>query len=400
MGDVQPCEAGDQQCPSDGHYQFNTNVVFETNGALIAKYHKQNLYSGEKVYFDPGAPSSNCITFHTSFGVTFGTFTCFDILYDEPGDCLLKKGVKNFVLPTAWGNNFPFYVSIGVQQSWSLKHSVNFLAANQHFSIPKVYYSSGSGIYSSGNANYFISSYSPSEIVRNVLISELPVVPTPSTSFKHNGTVLNVENILMRGSKYLTFIPLENSDGVIQVSRSENKILNRTLNCTLEYSIKSAGSNELYALGVYIGVRRDDDSFGYAVCSLVCCKTTNLTSCGNAVDGHTADTVFEKLELSGTFPATSTVYATAFQSGLKLLNSSGISVGDNNLVISDKTRPLLSASLWARVNPSEPKGNLAMIIGITVGVLIILLLIIIVVTTIVLCKKYQPRKKYGKIQQD
>ncbi len=58
-------------------------------------------------------------------------------------------------------------------------------------------------------------------------------------------------------------------------------------------TIKSAGSNELYALGVYIGVRPDDNSFGYAVCSLVRCNTANLNSCGSPVDRHTTDTVFE-----------------------------------------------------------------------------------------------------------
>lgn len=119
------------------------------------------------------------------------------------------------------------------------------------------------------------------------------------------------------------------------------------MRCRLRYSVKSAASNELYALGAYIGVRRDDDTFGYAVCSLVRCSTTDLASCGNPVNGHTADTVFEKLKLEGTFPSASTVYATAFQSGLKLLSPSG------NVVISDNSQPLLSASLWARVNPSD-----------------------------------------------
>ena len=350
MGDVQTCE-GMQRCPSDGRYQFNTNVIFEADGTLITKYHKINLYDGEKDYFDAGDPSE-CVTFDTSFGVMFGAFTCFDLLYNEPGNCLLKKGVKNFVLPTSWGNNFPFYVSIGVQQSWSFKHSVNFLAANQQYSItiPSVeFYSSGSGIYSSGYAQYFLSSFSLSRSVGHVIISELPKNPGPA-GFQQSGTVLNANNIQTKGSEYLAFKPLQNHNGVIKVSMTESEKIKRSLLCTLEYSIASAGNKELYALGVYIGVRLDDDSFGYAVCSVVRCSTTNLDSCGDPVDGYIANTVFENLRLNGTFPATSDVYATAFQSDLRLLNPSDIKIGKNNLTISGYTQPLLSANLWARVN--------------------------------------------------
>ena len=350
MGDVQSC-TGQPNCPSDGRYQLNTNVIFETDGTLIAKYHKQNLYGPEKKYFDAGDPSS-CVTFRTSFGVTFGTFTCYDLLYSEPGNCLLEKGVQNFVLPTAWGNVFPFYVSIGVQQSWSLKHSINFLAANQHLTVPTVYYGSGSGIYSSGSSKYFISSYSLFESVRKVIIADIPMTPS-QTSFKQNGTVLDVSNIGMEGSRELTFKRLTNlSAGIIQISMSDDKMLQRSLQCTLEYSVESAGSNDFYALGVYIGVRPDDATFGYAVCSLVRCNT-DLASCGNPVKGYGADTVFDTLKLSGTFPSTSTVYATAFQSGLKLLSPSQMDVGSNNVAISGNNQPLLSASLWARVKPSS-----------------------------------------------
>ena len=391
MGDVQNC-TGQPNCPSDGRYQFNTNVIFETDGALIAKYHKQNLYSLEKEYFDAGE-SSSCVTFDTSFGVTFGTFTCFDLLYDEPGNCLLKKGVKNFVLPTAWGNNFPFYVSLGVQQSWSLKHSINFLAANQHFTTSK-YYSSGSGIYSSGSSKYFISSYNKSESVRKVIIADLPKAPSPN-SFEQNGTVLDVDNIGMRGSSYLTFKPLTNLNaGTIQISMSDDKMLQRSLQCTLEYSVKSAGSNELYALGVYIGVRPDDATFGYAVCSLVRCNT-NLSSCGNPVKGYSADTVFDTLKLSGTFPSSSVVYATAFQSGLKLLSPSEVNVVSNNMAISDTNQPLLSASLWARVNPSsDSHSKIGTIAGVTVGAVVLIAVVVIAICVLV-CKSH--RKKYTKL---
>lgn len=351
MGDVQSC-TGQPNCPVDGHFQFNTNVIFEADGTLIAKYHKQNLFGPEKKYFDAGG-SSSCVSFDTSFGVTFGTFTCYDILYDEPGNCLLKRGVKNFVLPTAWGNQFPFYVSIGVQQSWSLKHSTNFLAANQHLTLPTIYYGSGSGIYSSGSSKYFMSSYSLFKSVRKVIMADLPKTPSP-TGFEQNGTVLGISDIGMEGSRNLAFKPLTNlSADTIQVFMNDDKTLHKSLQCTLDYSVKSAGkSDELYALGVFIGVRSDDAAFGYAVCSLVHCNT-DLASCGKPVEGYSAGTVFETLKLSGTFPSTSTVYATAFQSGLKLLSPSDMNVGSNDVTISGTNQPLLSASLWARVNPAE-----------------------------------------------
>ena len=53
MGNIQNC-MGSANCPPDGHFQFNTNVVFEADGTLIAKYHKINLYAGEHKIFDSG----------------------------------------------------------------------------------------------------------------------------------------------------------------------------------------------------------------------------------------------------------------------------------------------------------------------------------------------------------
>ena len=45
VGDYQSCDnKTDPKCPSDGHYQFNTNVVYSPNGTLIARYHKTHLF--------------------------------------------------------------------------------------------------------------------------------------------------------------------------------------------------------------------------------------------------------------------------------------------------------------------------------------------------------------------
>ena len=89
MGEVKNC-SGIKGHPNDGRYQFNTNVVFESDGSLLAKYRKQNLYLPEKQLYDAGTTVSSCITFKTSFGITFGTMTCFDLLYKQTRRLLNK----------------------------------------------------------------------------------------------------------------------------------------------------------------------------------------------------------------------------------------------------------------------------------------------------------------------
>jgi hypothetical protein len=65
--------------------------------------------------------------------------------------------------------------------------------------------------------------------------------------------------------------------------------INSELICTLKYAIKSAGSEETYAVGVYLGVSLNDESFGYAVCDLVKCKSAER-DCGVPVSAYTAET--------------------------------------------------------------------------------------------------------------
>lgn len=45
MVDWVDCDAAqDEDCPADGHYQYNTNVVFDEAGRLIVKYYKSHEF--------------------------------------------------------------------------------------------------------------------------------------------------------------------------------------------------------------------------------------------------------------------------------------------------------------------------------------------------------------------
>jgi hypothetical protein len=56
--------------------------------------------------------------FETDFGVTFGVFTCFDILFYEPVMHLINKGIKNFIFPVMWTSELPFLTGLAMLVSF------------------------------------------------------------------------------------------------------------------------------------------------------------------------------------------------------------------------------------------------------------------------------------------
>lgn len=48
-------------------------------------------------------------TFYTDFGVTFGMFSCFDILFKNPALKIFdNKSVTDVIYTTAWSSQLPF----------------------------------------------------------------------------------------------------------------------------------------------------------------------------------------------------------------------------------------------------------------------------------------------------
>lgn len=107
--DKQMIASGDKRACRDGLSYYNVNVVFDRKGVVIARYRKFNLF-GEEVD-KPKLPDA--VVFTTDFGVTFGTFICFDLMFRRPAlEMVRTMNITDFIFPTMWFSELPFLTGI------------------------------------------------------------------------------------------------------------------------------------------------------------------------------------------------------------------------------------------------------------------------------------------------
>lgn len=69
------------------------------------RYRKYNLFN-EPEYNITAEPELT--VFETDFGARFGTFICFDILFQKPAlELILEMNVTDIAFPTAWFSELP-----------------------------------------------------------------------------------------------------------------------------------------------------------------------------------------------------------------------------------------------------------------------------------------------------
>jgi predicted amidohydrolase len=170
----QSCDAGLDGCPDDGMRVYNTAVAFAEDGRILSLYHKRHPYGDEILFVQKGEDMyRDGVAFTSSFGVKFGMFICFDILFFTDGG----PDALEILYPTDWVNDvlgpIPEPLSAHVaQKSWSALHHKNLLAAN-YGGFGKD--SSGSGIWNKGTA--LASFYNPTKEPQNMLlIADVPIL--------------------------------------------------------------------------------------------------------------------------------------------------------------------------------------------------------------------------------
>ena len=91
METKRPCSSRcDSFCPVDGQHQYNTEVVFDMNGCLVARYHKQNLVKGEEQKMFDATKDIEYSYFDTYFG-RFGLIICYDAFFKSPAIDLIER---------------------------------------------------------------------------------------------------------------------------------------------------------------------------------------------------------------------------------------------------------------------------------------------------------------------
>ena len=324
MGDFQPCNrTTDSKCPSDGRYQYNTDVVYGPDGLFITKYHKYNLFY--EFQFD-SPDTCDMTTFDTRFG-KFGVFTCFDILFEDPPVTLVESyNITDIVFPTAWMDAGPFLTSIQFHSSFAVAHGVNFLAANIHRPAERFH---GSGVYTpDGAAAYY---YSHEDGPGKLVVAEIPTI---NRQAEIANTVAELPEIIANHAVYNPRLMDEVKDETfavrmfmdyhnavpLLVAHGSRSVCHNSLCCNVTYNLKTQQTNErnsneidppavpeneiYFALAAYDGLHKDARYY-MQICSIVkCLSTDGDVDCGyiyaeNNTYSDIAD--FHNFTISGNF---------------------------------------------------------------------------------------------------
>ncbi|XP_015682688.1 pantetheinase isoform X1 [Protobothrops mucrosquamatus] len=355
MGDKKECSNEDSTCPGDGHYQYNTDVVFDPEGKLVARYHKFNLFQLEHQFDFPKEPE--LVTFNTSFG-KFGLFTCFDILFHDPAVALVSQlSVDTILFPTAWMNVLPHLTAIEFHSAWAMGMRVNVLAANTHNTSLTM---TGSGIYTpSGSQAYH---YDDKLMNGHLLVAEIYShpshfpTPLPTVNWSLYATTIDQFHEYPTFTEFLFHDPFTFSKLTKQADNIT--VCQNSLCCHLSYRMREEPvlEDELYVLGAFDDLHVVEGQYYLQICTLLKCEGTHIQTCGKPVT--TADSIFELYSLSGTF-STNYVFPEVLLSGIRLAPGGFRVLRDGRLISQNNiSQALLTVTLFGRWyeedSPSKP----------------------------------------------
>ncbi|XP_065082258.1 vanin-like protein 1 isoform X2 [Ochlerotatus camptorhynchus] len=299
-------------CAPNGLYHFNANVVFDRNGRVIARYRKFNLFGEAGINVTSWADLTH---FETDFGVKFGTFICFDLMFEQPALQLVRSGVTDFIFSTMWFSELPFLTAAQIQQAWAYTNNVNFLAAGASF--PEVG-STGTGVFAGKRGR--IVAVMNHNADSKLYVAQVPKISRPQATISRQPVIrytpAEMSNLKLKRDHIDGY---RTSNLPLNVSSHQESLCQGSLCCnfTIDYTVTlPADVNQQYyryMLAVSEGKRTFD---GFAdgmitTCAIFACAGEDQKSCSTRFEdpSKVVEAVrFNTIEIVGAFPGSSDVF--------------------------------------------------------------------------------------------
>ena len=318
----------------------------------------------------------------TEFG-RLGFAICEDLLWRSPVVELVEEGgIDTLLIPLSWWDMFPHQLAHSNEDAWArglqvflwlfgkskLLCQVNLLAANNH--VPSDW-NSGSGIFTPvGHAAYYHNvtegAVSPNPIPLpgsggRLLVADIPISTTPEFPHWSEYAKQNLDNYPNSEEEFtavvyddqFTFVPMDPTSRSAKVCTEDGSLC-----CLADFIFEEA--DEIFSLGVFSGTHTKDGSvsgsFYIEMCTIMKCDPNNVDMCEqDKVKDYTyltsSNTVFQKLQLSGTFSEEAKVYPEVLFHNTELIPEQ-VEISPEGVLllrrIGDSFDPVLSMSLFGR----------------------------------------------------
>ncbi|XP_035231265.1 biotinidase-like [Stegodyphus dumicola] len=330
LGAIQTC-GGEDRCPEDGSFYFNTNVVFDKNGTLLVRYYKEYLFYEIDMHL-PIQPQNS--VFKTDFGI-FDTFICFNFEFAKMAEVIQREDSEEVALSTKVNASLHMPL-VEIWESQPQENSGTLLVGN--IQLPG-YLAVGNGIFSGANGPLAYR-FDP-DGVSKLVVATIPrrvyssTVSSPSgsiTQFTLNSTE-GSENDGSNISKICSWRALGEAKGIYkdnkchETSTSNNffvKLINDSdhikacingVCCSLKYS--SSGMAENFYLITYNGTI--DYYSHYSICEQTCilarCEPNGTNPC--AFFPLKSKTLFYNVQLT-TYFSSKYIYPSVVSNDMRL----------------------------------------------------------------------------------